>query len=61
MSNAKRSRRASEAVGIGLIGLGTIGVGVAKVLKRNASIIGQRLGFPLRLVRVAWRAICQLT
>ena len=53
MSNAKRSRRASEAVGIGLIGLGTIGVGVAKVLKRNASIIGQRLGFPLRLVRVA--------
>jgi homoserine dehydrogenase len=41
------------SVGIGLIGLGTIGKGVAKVLARNASVIEQRLGFPLRLVRIA--------
>ncbi|HXK21928.1 MAG TPA: homoserine dehydrogenase [Myxococcota bacterium] len=41
------------AVGIGLIGLGTIGTGVVKVLARNASVIEQRLGIPLRLVRVA--------
>jgi homoserine dehydrogenase len=40
-------------VGIGLIGLGTIGTGVVKVLQRNADVIAQRLGFPLRLVRVA--------
>ncbi len=41
----------SEApVGVGLIGLGTIGTGVVKVLERNAAVISQRLGFPLRLV-----------
>ena len=42
-----------DRVGVGLIGLGTIGTGVAKVLSQNASVIEQRLGFPLRLVRVA--------
>jgi len=40
-------------VGVGLIGLGTIGTGVAKLLERNADVIERRLGFPLRLVRVA--------
>jgi homoserine dehydrogenase len=44
----------SEAgLGIGLIGLGTVGSGVAKLLARNAAAITARLGFPLRLVRVA--------
>ncbi len=43
----------SSAVGVGLIGLGTIGTGVVKVLQRNAEVIEQRLGFPLRLRRVA--------
>ncbi len=43
----------AEAVGVGLLGLGTIGTGVVKVLGRNAAIIEQRLGFPLRLVRIA--------
>jgi homoserine dehydrogenase len=43
----------ADSVGIGLIGLGTIGTGVAKVLSGNAPVIEQRLGFPLRLVRVA--------
>jgi len=43
----------ADGVGIGLIGLGTIGTGVVKVLQRNARVIEQRLGFPLRLVRVA--------
>lgn len=42
-----------DAVGVGLIGFGTIGTGVAKVLRDNASVIEQRLGFPLRLVRIA--------
>jgi homoserine dehydrogenase len=42
-----------RSVGVGLIGLGTIGTGVVKVLQRNADVIQQRLGFSLRLVRVA--------
>ncbi len=45
--------RKAPSVGIGLIGLGTIGTGVVKVLSRNAEVIAQRLGFPLRLVRIA--------
>jgi homoserine dehydrogenase len=40
-------------VGIGLVGFGTIGTGVVKVLQRNADVIERRLGFPLRLIRVA--------
>ena len=43
----------TRAVGVGLVGLGTIGTGVAKVLRKNADVIAQRLGFPLRLVRIA--------
>jgi len=42
-----------KAVGVGLIGFGTIGTGVVKVLQRNADVIERRLGFPLRLIRVA--------
>jgi homoserine dehydrogenase len=41
------------AMGVGLVGFGTIGVGVVKVLQRNADVIRGRLGFPLRLVRIA--------
>jgi homoserine dehydrogenase len=44
---------ADRSVGVGLIGLGTIGTGVVKVLRQNAPVIEQRLGFPLRLVRIA--------
>jgi len=43
----------NNSVGIGLVGLGTIGTGVVKVLRQNAQVIAQRLGFPLRLVRIA--------
>jgi homoserine dehydrogenase len=41
------------AVGVGLIGFGTIGTGVVKVLAGNADVISQRLGFDLKLVRIA--------
>jgi homoserine dehydrogenase len=40
-------------VRVGLLGFGTIGTGVAKVLARNAAVIERRLGAPLRLVRIA--------
>ncbi|MDP6242432.1 MAG: homoserine dehydrogenase, partial [Myxococcota bacterium] len=42
-----------RAIGVGLIGFGTIGTGVVKVLRRNADVIEQRLGAPLRLLRIA--------
>jgi homoserine dehydrogenase len=43
----------ARPVGVGLVGFGTIGTGVVKVLHRNADVIARRLGFPLRLVRIA--------
>jgi homoserine dehydrogenase len=46
-------RASAAALGVGLIGFGTIGTGVVKLLQRNADVIAGRLGFPLRLVRVA--------
>ncbi len=44
---------ASKSVGVGLVGFGTIGSGVAKILIENAQVIEQRLGFALKLVRIA--------
>lgn len=44
---------ASKQIGVGLIGFGTIGTGVVRVLRDHASDIQARLGVPLRLVRIA--------
>ncbi|HEY7534293.1 MAG TPA: homoserine dehydrogenase, partial [Nitrospiraceae bacterium] len=40
-------------VGVGLIGFGTVGTGVAKILLENASLIQRRVGVPVELVRIA--------
>ena len=40
-------------IGVGLIGLGTVGTGVAKILTHNAGEIRRRLGVPLELVQAA--------
>ena len=40
-------------VTVGLIGFGTVGTGVAKVLLENADIITRRLGVPIVLKRIA--------
>ncbi len=40
-------------IGVGIIGFGTVGTGVAKVLLDNAKLIRRRLGVPVELVRVA--------
>jgi len=42
-----------DRIAVGLIGFGTVGTGVVKVLTTNAGVIRQRLGVPLALVKVA--------
>ena len=42
-----------DRIAVGLIGFGTVGSGVARVLTANAGLIRQRLGVPLDLVKVA--------
>jgi homoserine dehydrogenase len=40
-------------IGVGLIGFGTVGTGVAKVLLENAALIRRRVGVPVELIRIA--------
>lgn len=40
-------------IGVGIIGFGTVGTGVAKVLLENAALIRRRVGVPIELVRIA--------
>jgi homoserine dehydrogenase len=40
-------------IGIGIVGFGTVGTGVAKILLENAALITRRVGVPVELVRVA--------
>lgn len=44
---------AERAVRVGLVGLGTIGTGVVRILGEGRERIAERLGFPLELVAVA--------
>ncbi|HWI69195.1 MAG TPA: homoserine dehydrogenase, partial [Nitrospiraceae bacterium] len=40
-------------VGVGIIGFGTVGTGVAKILLENAALISRRVGVPIEIVRIA--------
>lgn len=40
-------------IGVGVIGFGTVGTGVARVLTENAELIRRRVGVPIKLVRIA--------
>lgn len=42
-------------IGIGLIGLGTVGSGVADILRRNRDLIKRRLGVPVEIVKIVRR------
>jgi len=42
-----------DSVGVGLVGLGTIGTGVVHAFQRHGPLIDERLGFPLELRRIA--------
>src|SRR5438874_8096764 len=44
-------------VGIGLLGCGTVGGGVVKLLRRNGSMLEQKLGAPLKIVGIADRSL----
>lgn len=47
----------NRVIKAGLIGFGTIGAGVVKLLQENSSIISERLGASLKLTRIADRDI----
>lgn len=40
-------------IGVGIVGFGTVGTGVAKVLLDNAALIQRRVGVPVELIRIA--------
>ena len=40
-------------MGVGIIGFGTVGTGVAKILLENAALISRRVGVPIEIVRIA--------
>ena len=42
-------------VTLGILGLGTVGAGVVKILRQNHEVIERRVGIPLRLKRIAVR------
>lgn len=43
----------SDVVKVGLLGWGTVGVGVTKVFQKNASLLEQRSGIEIELARIA--------
>ena len=42
-----------SSISIGMVGFGTVGAGVAKILQNNAHLIRRRVGVPVELVRIA--------
>ena len=42
-----------KQINVGLLGCGTVGTGVAKILLENADLISARVGARLNLARVA--------
>ena len=41
-----------DRIRVALVGLGTVGTGVARILLENSDLIQRRLGVPLELVRI---------
>ena len=44
---------AKSSIAVGMVGFGTVGAGVAKILLDNAALIRRRVGVPVELVRIA--------
>ena len=45
----------SKSIRLGILGLGTVGTGVVRILERNANLIERRIGLPLEVKRIAVR------
>ena len=43
----------TSRIGVGVIGFGTVGTGVVKILLDNAALIRRRVGVPIEIVRIA--------
>lgn len=56
-TSARKSRPAVRTVGVGLIGLGTVGGGVCRILQTRAAQIEKRTGLRLVLRRVCVRSL----
>ena len=48
-----------KEIRVGLLGFGTIGTGVVKILQKNEQTLTERLGAKLVLARPAWRRDAQ--
>jgi homoserine dehydrogenase len=44
-----------QGVTLGILGLGTVGSGVVKILRQNQAVLEQRVGIPLHIKRIAVR------
>ncbi len=44
---------ARTRIGVGLVGFGTVGAGVVKILQSNAALIRRRVGVPVDVIRIA--------
>ena len=44
-----------QAVTLGILGLGTVGSGVVKILRQNRQALERRVGVPLHIKRIAVR------
>lgn len=53
MSSEKRGKDEMREIKVGLIGFGTVGAGVVKILQRNSKLIEDRMGAKLILKRIA--------
>ncbi len=56
-ARAEASDRRREPVRVGLLGCGTVGTGVVKLLRHNAEMLARKLGTRLELVAVADRSL----
>ena len=46
-----------QGVTLGILGLGTVGSGVVKILQQNRDVLEQRVGIPLHIKRIAVRKL----